>query len=553
MPTLEIDGRSIDVPAGTSVIEAARRLGIFIPHYCYHPALSVVGSCRMCLVKVEKAPKLQIACYTPVMDGMVVSTTDNEVTVARQGILEFLLAHHPLDCPVCDQAGECKLQEFYMQFGRYDSTLLEDKQKKHKAMPVGPNIILDSERCILCSRCTRFVDEVTGTHELGIFERGIHTELLPVEGVSVDNAYSGCLADICPVGALTDRDFRFKVRVWYLDQTESVCHGCARGCNIEIDVNRRRAHHNKGRLIARFRPRHNSAVNGYWMCDAGRYSYQRIESENRLLRPMLRSGENHVVSDWSNVLSALDSHFSGLRDRGEAPGTISDVAVIATPSLSNEELWATRILFADGLKIANISHQCPPDPNGVEDDLLRRADTFANTFGAGHILDHPPGTPTGLVADILDRATQGTLKTLVVIGDGLIERFPETAWQDALSAVDFVVAIQSHRSPITDRADVALPMSTYAESEGSLCNFEGHVQHYDAAIPPVGESRPLLDILADWAQRMELSAPPREPGACFIELASHVAYFAKLTYDSIGELGINPFRQTEDTAAVISP
>ena len=368
MPTVTIDDKPITVENGTTIIEAAAQLGIYIPRYCYHPGLSIAGSCRMCLVEVEKAPKLQIACYTFVTDGMVVRTNTENVTVARQAILEFLLANHPLDCPVCDQAGECKLQEFYMQFGRYDSALLENKLKKHKAIPIGPNIMLDSERCILCSRCTRFVDEVTKTHELGIFNRGNHSELMPVKGVTVDNPYSGCLADICPVGALTDRDFRFKVRVWYLDKTDSVCHGCARGCSIEIHANRRRSHHNEGRLIARYKPRFNGEVNGYWMCDAGRYSYKTIESDERLLKPMVTmTGNKAEACDWGVALAQIDeqvSHHVGSHG-------IASAAVIATPTLSNEELWAVRRLFAAGMNIERFAYDCPPDPSGVEDDLLR--------------------------------------------------------------------------------------------------------------------------------------------------------------------------------------
>ncbi|MBI3873131.1 MAG: molybdopterin-dependent oxidoreductase [candidate division Zixibacteria bacterium] len=540
MPKITIDDRPIEVASGTTIIQAADTLGLFIPHYCYHPGLPVAGSCRMCLVEVEKAPKLQIACYTFVTDVMVVRTTTPQVATARAAILEFLLANHPLDCPVCDQAGECKLQEFYMQFGRYDSTLLEDKTKKHKQLPVGPHIMLDSERCILCSRCTRFVDDITHTHELGIFNRGVHSELLPVDGAAVDNAYSGCLADVCPVGALTDRDFRFKVRVWYLDKTDSVCHGCARGCNIEIHTNRRRNHHNDGKLIARYKPRFNAQVNGYWMCDAGRYSYKQIESPDRFLQPRVRGADGRVqVCDWSTALAAVDESVT----RAIAAHGVSSAAVIATPDLSNEELWAVRRLCRDGMKIPTVACRCPADPRGVEDNLLRKADTFPNSFGAQRILEATTESEL-TVASVLQAAASGRIRLLFVLGGGLTERVDPAHLQQALAQVDLVVAIQSHHSILTDLATMALPASTYAETEGTITNFTGQVQRYWPAIPPLEESKPLLDILAQLANRWELPFTPREPELCFAELAGQVEYFAGLSYRVLGWEGVNPSQRT---------
>jgi NADH-quinone oxidoreductase subunit G len=544
MPTVTIDDKAITVPDGTTIIEAAEKLGIFIPRYCYHPGLSIAGSCRMCLVEVEKAPKLQIACYTFVKDGMVVHTTTENVVVARQAILEFLLANHPLDCPVCDQAGECKLQEFYMQFGRYDSSLLENKVKKHKAIPVGPNIILDSERCILCSRCVRFVDEISKTNELMIFERGGHSELLPVKGVTVDNPYSGCLADVCPVGALTDRDFRFKVRVWYLDSTESVCHGCARGCNIRIDTNRRRTHHNHGKLIARYVPRFNGDVNGHWMCDAGRYSYKAIESENRLLRPTIRTDSGSEETDWSPALARVDERVS----HQVGQHGIASAAAIMTAALSNEELWAARQLLVSGMRIEQIAHCCPSDPKGVEDDLLRKADTYPNSFGAEMILGDLDRR-TAEVETVLKAAAEEKIKVLFILGDGLAERFDEDTLRNALSQVEFVAVFQTHRSIVTELATVVLPLATYAEKDSTVCNFEGHIQRTWAAIPPVGDSRPLIGVLADLAGRWEVQGASNDPELCFEALAAGVPYFASLTYDALGEAGVNPFRRGTAAAA----
>lgn len=535
MPKITIDGRDIEVAAGTTIIQAAEKLGMFVPHYCYHPGLPIAGSCRMCLVEVEKAPKLQIACYTFATEGMVVHTTTDQVKVARQAILEFLLANHPLDCPVCDQAGECKLQEFYMQFGRYDSTFLEDKLKKHKAIPVGPNIILDSERCILCSRCTRFVDEITHTHELGIFNRGHYSELLPTEGMTVDNPYSGCLADICPVGALTDRDFRFKVRVWYLSKTESVCHGCARGCSIDIHTNRRRPHHNEGKLIARYKPRHNQDVNGYWMCDAGRYSYKEIESDSRVAEPMLEG----TPATWTEALSRLDAEIN----RVVAAHGIKSVAVIAPPTLSNEEYWGLKRLIRDGMKIESIAHRCPPDPAGVEDELLRKADLYPNTFGAEKII----GSST-TSESVLESCGHGSVKMLIAIGGAFVMSMSEDQFAKAMTKVECLVAIRTHRSVVTDRARIVLPMSTYAETDGTVTNFAGHVQRFRAAIEPIGESRPLLTILAGLAARLEMPSAPRDAEPCFEELSQSVEYFRRLNYRELGRTGVNPSATKAESA-----
>ncbi|HTL48707.1 MAG TPA: 2Fe-2S iron-sulfur cluster-binding protein, partial [Verrucomicrobiae bacterium] len=281
MPKLTIDGKEIEVPAGTRLIEAAKKCGIDVPFYCYHPGLSVSGNCRMCLVEVEKTPKLQIACHIQAADGMVVKTQTEQVLKTRQHVLEFLLLNHPVDCPVCDQAGECWLQDYYMKHGLYNSRLGEDKVKKPKAVPLGPTVMLDAERCILCSRCIRFCDEVSKTSELGFIQRGDHTEIAVAPGKELDNKYSGNTVDICPVGALTDRDFRFKIRVWYLKEEDSICNGCSRGCNIQVHYNLDRPQHGKGERVKRLKPRFNERVNKWWMCDEGRYGYK-YHDRNRI-------------------------------------------------------------------------------------------------------------------------------------------------------------------------------------------------------------------------------------------------------------------------------
>ena len=316
MPKLTIDGREVTVPDGTTVIQAAEKLGIFVPRYCYHPGLSIAGNCRICLVEVEKIPKLQIACNTPVSEGMVVHTKSDKAEDGRRAVLEFLLANHPLDCPVCDQSGECDLQNFYMNFGLYDPRFREHKVKKKKAVELGPHVMLDQERCILCSRCVRFTDEITKTGEFGIFNRGDRAELGLYPGKVLDNPYSANVVDICPVGALTERDFRFKVRVWYLSSAPTVCNGCSQGCNIDVHFVLDRPHLNDGARVVRIKPRYNPDVNQVVDVRRGalRFGLDRSRTTER------RSADQRPDATWEQALTAISDRLSrGARRSASSP------------------------------------------------------------------------------------------------------------------------------------------------------------------------------------------------------------------------------------------
>src|SRR5215510_6885757 len=409
MPKLTIDGKEIEVEAGTNLVEAARRLGIEVPHYCYHPGLSIAGQCRLCMVDLEKAPKPTIACNTTATDGMVVHTDTERVRETRRSIMEFHLINHPLDCPVCDQAGECWLQIYYMKHGLYDPRMKDEKVHKAKAVPLGPHVMLDAERCILCSRCVRFCDEITGTGELGIFNRGDHSEIGLFPGHDLTNNYSANVVDICPVGALTDRDFRFQVRVWYLDTTPSICTGCARGCNIDVHVNRRRPHHAEGRRVARLKPRFHAEVNHWWLCDEGRYGFGFVDDPSRLQLPEHRERGQAAPVSWDEALagvaSALGRHAAG------------GLAILASAKMANEDLMALRRL-AERLGVRRVGFRVPPRVPGDEDDLLIRADKNPNTRGAELI---------GLDGDakaIMDAARQGEVRCLWVFGHDLLD----SAW-----------------------------------------------------------------------------------------------------------------------------
>ena len=364
MPTLTIDGEQITVPAGTTVIQAAEKLGIFVPRYCYHPGLSIAGNCRICLVEIEKAPKLQIACNTPVADGMVVNTKSSKVNQGRESVLEFLLINHPLDCPVCDQSGECDLQNFYMQYGLYDPRFKEQKVKKAKATPLGPTVMLDAERCVLCSRCVRFTDEISKTGELGIFNRGDKAEVGVYPDKVLDNKYSGNVVDICPVGALTDRDFRFKARVWYLSTAPSVCTGCAQGCNIDLHYVLDRPHLADGARVMRVKPRYNADVNQWWMCDEGRYGLKLIDQGR--LRTVLYKG---AESNWEKAFTELAAVLSQVKSEKRQ----GQVGVIALAQQTTEELFLIGELFKESLGISNCTAQVPAQP-GSSDNFLMKAD-----------------------------------------------------------------------------------------------------------------------------------------------------------------------------------
>jgi NADH-quinone oxidoreductase subunit G len=520
MPKLTIDGKPIEVAPGTNLIEAARALGIEIPHYCYHPGLSIAGQCRLCMVDIDKAPRPTIACNTTAVDGMVVSTDSPRVQETRRSIMEFHLINHPLDCPVCDQAGECWLQIYYMKYGLYDPRMADDKVRKPKAVPLGPHVILDAERCILCSRCVRFCDEITRTGELGIFGRGDHSEIGLFPGRELDNKYSGNVVDICPVGALTDRDFRFAVRVWYLDAAKSICPGCARGCNIEVHVNRRRPHHFDGRRVARLKPRYNGAVNQWWMCDEGRYGFGFVDDPSRVQLPARRDGTPVAWDDAVAAVAALFQHY--------AP---EETAVIASPKMSNEDLIAVRRLV-ERRGIRHVGFRVPPATPGDEDDFLLRADKNPNTRGAELIgLD-------GDVAGILGAARAGRVKCLWVFEHDLFA----SAWAaaDVAAALDRVEALVwsgSNANRTSARATLVLPTAAWVERDGTFTNFEGRVQRFRPAVDPPGDALPAWDVVGRVIRALGGEAKPTRAEHWFGELAAAVPAFAAMTYRTIGDGG----------------
>jgi NADH-quinone oxidoreductase subunit G len=523
MPKLTIDGKEVEVEAGTNLIEAARRLGIEVPHYCYHPGLSIAGQCRLCMVDIEKTPRPTIACNTQAADGMVVSTDTERVKQSRQSMMEFHLINHPLDCPVCDQAGECWLQIYYMKHGLYDPRMTDEKVHKPKAVPLGPHVMLDAERCILCSRCVRFCDEVTGTGELGIFNRGDHSEIGLFPGRDLTNNYSANVVDICPVGALTDRDFRFQVRVWYLDTAKSICTGCARGCNIDVHVNRRRPHHAEGRRVARLKPRYNAEVNAWWLCDVGRYHFGFVDEPTRLTGPARRGPDGATEVDWDDAVSGV---AEALR---RYPA--EQVAVLASSRMANEDLMALRRLL-EARGITQVAFDVPPATPAEGDDFLLRADRTPNRRGAELI---------GLGGDagsILAAARAGRVRCLWVFHHDLLATgWPSTEVAEALGRVETLIFTGTNANATSERAHWVLPAAAWVEREGTFTNFEGRVQRFRTAMEPLGTALAEWDLLGRILAATGGAPAGSRAEHWFRELSRTVPGFAGLTYQSIGDTG----------------
>jgi NADH-quinone oxidoreductase subunit G len=475
MAKITIDGKELEVDPKLTIIQAASQNGIHIPHFCWHPKLSVAGNCRICLVEVEKMPKLVIACATQVSEGMVVKTKSEKVVKARNSVMEFLLINHPLDCPICDEAGECKLQNYAYKYSVGASRFQEDKVHKPKRVELGPHVLLDVERCIMCSRCIRFSEEVAHQPVLTFTERGTHVILTTFPGTQLDNPYSMNVIDICPVGALTSRDFRFKARVWEMSSTESICVGCARGCNTHIWV--------RNNEILRLTPRKNEEVNSYWMCDEGRVnSFKHVSGENRLSGPLIRKDGVKVEVGWDEAVSKVVSELHTYRKY--------EIAGIASAYSTNEDNYIFKRFIKDVIGSKNIgvlSHEKPGD----EDNLLIRADKTPNSFGVCAVGIVGENNPFG-IDHILKGISEGTIKVLYVLEEN-IAADPRIA--EVLTNLEVLIVHSSMRNETTAKADIVLASSTFAEKHGTMTNFQGRVQMVRPAVAMIDHER-ALDGLA---------------------------------------------------------
>lgn len=484
MVKIRIDDRMLEAAEGSTVLKVALAAGVDVPHFCYHPAFEPEGSCRMCLVEIEGDPKLELACSTKVRDGMNVLTSSPKVTEARKEVLEFLLAEHPLDCPICDKAGECRLQDYYERYGRFAARFREPKEKRDKIVPIGRRLLLDRERCILCTRCVRFLREVTGTGELGVFERGARTEIGPYEDKRVDNAYSGNLTEICPVGAITDTDFRFKTRTWLLERGASLCPHCGRGCNIDIEFHLTTERAVEERRIFRVRARENAAVNGHWICDIGRYGHP-YWMENRSRFVLMNKDTITTRFSWDKVLIVLSEKIKGLGLRGKG----ARLGLILHSFLTNEELYLIGRIFKEAVDLGNVWFA---DPKPQEADrLLLTAERSPNLRGARELgfESRPP-----VLEEIARR-----IEVLLVFGSGLQEACGAVEVRKTLDRVPAKFLFAAHTGLDDAAYDFLLPVALIAEKPGSLTNTLGLAQEFQPVWRPPGEARPEWEVLADLA------------------------------------------------------
>jgi NADH-quinone oxidoreductase subunit G len=527
MPTLSIEGREITVPDGTTVLEAARQLGFHVPTFCYHPGLSIAGNCRMCLVEIEKQPRLAASCAMPVADGMVVHLESEKAKSGRKAVIEFLLANHPLDCPICDRAGECTLQDNSMNHGLMKSRFGLAKVHKPKVQDIGPHVVLDAERCIMCTRCVRFVNEVSGSHELGIFGRGNTEQIGLAPGVRLDNPYSGNVVDLCPVGALTAKEFRFQSRPWFLEKTESVCPSCARGCSITIETNTSRINKVGRRRVYRFLPRHNPEVNDYWMCDEGRYRFGWID-EGRVVRASRRGRGDAEPEPLS-----LDNAVAELKRAVDAVPA-ERVGVLLSRGSSLEDLYLARELWRGPWKGVRVAADAPNDRPPTEDTILRLADKWPNTAGAQLLGFDLAGSNW---VEIVEAAARGELDVLIVVGHDLARIYPSSQVDAALHHPAHVIVLAQNVTSTAARATLTIPVATFAERDGVFINAAGRAQRFAAALPPLGDAVPEWRVWRDVLGRYGSPWLVDSAAAIFAAAAAAEPALAGLSHEALGPHG----------------
>ncbi|MCU0785026.1 MAG: molybdopterin-dependent oxidoreductase [Verrucomicrobia bacterium] len=579
---VKVDGREIEVPrltadwsgklAPTTMIQACEAAKVDVPHYCYHPKLPIAGNCRMCLVefgtpalgpdrkpvmnpdgtpKIAKSPRPAIACATPISPGIEIYTNTPTVKAMREGVLESLLINHPLDCSICDQAGECKLQEYSADYGQSASRFVEPKVHKPKAVDLGPRIMLDAERCILCTRCIRFTRDVAGDDALGVINRGSYSTLTGYPGRPFDNNYTLNTVDICPVGALTSKDFRFQMRVWFLKETKSVCTSCATGCNILIS--------SRAEKIYRYTPRENNAVNGPWMCDHGRLNYKWIHREDRLKDVLVRdvgqasrlspsqerldTGATPVLrkTTWTAALSEIAEKLKSASQ--------GSVAIIASARQTNEELWLLSKLKA---KLGAMSDSIPR--LGKADKILVDEDKNPNTNGAR--LTGICFTEAGInLSKIASGIARGEIKTLIVFGEDILKHAvsAKALWEkelvsevveehaitaELLSKLDTLIVSDILPNETTKLAHYVLPGCAHAEKRGTFTNTNGRVQKFMKAIEPPGDARAEWDFLHDLVYNVTGKNGFLTIEGLFDEMAKDVPAFSGLTWAGLGDAGV---------------
>jgi NADH-quinone oxidoreductase subunit G len=491
--TLTIDGRQVTVEKGKTVLEAANQSGSPVPYYCYHPGLGVDGSCRVCIVRIEKMAKLQTACSTACAEGMVVTTNSPEVVAARASVFEFLLLNHPLDCPVCDKGGECPLQDFSYTFGPERSRMefprrVFDGEGVKADVDFGPTLLLNRNRCILCTRCVRFMSEVEGDAQIGIVQRGYGSEIATFGEEGVVSLLSGNLMDVCPVGAITTRDYRFKSRPWDNPMAvDTICTLCEKGCNTTAWI-KAKPEWAKGARLVRMTPRLNPDVNSYWMCDIGRFDYHWVEGDRRLRQPQVRRGASNDAAPWADALVAV-------KDAVDAAGGPSAVRFLASAHASLEELFVLREIAA-GTGGVTISwrHRVKPQPAATKFKIP--AVDAPNARGARD-LGFRVGDTSGPadISSLRAAVDAGQVKVLYVIDPGPDGSIGDIDWILAARQAGMIQTLVVEgvlHTPLADHADIVLPGAAFVEKDATYTNMTGHVQPASRVIAPPG------DAVEDW-------------------------------------------------------
>jgi len=531
---VQVDGVWMQMPRGLNVVEVAHRAKKFIPHYCYHPKLSVVGNCRMCLFEmgtpkmgpdrkpvlgadgkpeIAWMPRPQIGCATNLTPGMGIRTDSPLVKDCRNGVMEFLLINHPLDCPICDQAGECKLQEYSVEYGTGASRFVENKVKKPKNVDLGERIVLDDERCILCSRCIRFSSEVMKDDVLGFVNRGSHSTLTAYPGKSFDNAYSLNTADICPVGALTSKDFRFQMRVWFLKETKSLCNSCGTGCNITIG--------SREGKVYRLTPRENESVNSQWMCDFGRLNFHDLESKNRLDRPLLKAAGQQFPATWTDAIQRAADALKKVK--------AEEIAVVASGRLTNEELFVLKRLLGE-LGVTQVDTVMNP---GQADNFLRSGDGNPNSRGTELLGLSSGGRKLSAWAGEI---ASGKIKALLVLGGEELVAAGIPA--ETLGKLEVLIFSGILSNATSQLAHVVLPGAAFAEKTGSMVNVHGRLQRMTRAIPAPGEAREDWMILRDMRMALTGGNSLHSVEDVWKSMSAEIAQLTGLNWARIGDLGI---------------
>jgi len=532
MPSFELDGKTVEFEPGEKILSAAMRAGIQIPHYCYHPGMSVVATCRMCMVDVidmgngRPAPKLQTSCSMDAVEGMKVETMNEKVKDAKELVMEYLLINHPLDCPICDQSGECVLQDYSFEFGSGKSEM-EYSKRVYGWRDIGTFVALERNRCIHCTRCDRFTREITGTNEFGMFNRGHELTVDTYSDRPMTNQFQGNMADICPVGAITEKEFRFKRRVWKLKKTPSICVGCSTGCNVTIEYDKNE--------VFRLKPRDNPDVNKWWMCDQGRLTYQDLNiRENRVAHPLGKTAEGFQEISWDNAFSAIREKISELQP------TSNEVIGLVDTHASNEEQYLFKKMLKEGFESDQLFFPDLEWDQPVSDFFINSLITSdKNPNRAGARMLGLKGAKSS--EEVASKIPTGT-KVLLVFG----KPFEDENLLSQAGTIPLVINIAAWQSGWSETADVTLPGRLHSEKDATYTNKSGRVQRVNTAIRAFHKTRPDWMILCGLMELLDVDNKADSAEAVFQELSEIEKAFQGLQWESIGSDGINAAQFDED-------